>query len=124
MELSKVIWALVGLCAMPAMKARLMSMHTSATASGFLPCAVRGPVKYSQCLETPPSTFRVSLEHRCTGALFQADCCRQSRLLFRGRLRTVAGLRFPPRLRDLPLCAARTASRADPRVRGARRLQK
>jgi len=40
----------------------------------------------------PGARLASRLEHRCTGALFQADCCRQSRLLFRGRLRTLVGL--------------------------------
>ena len=56
------------------------------------------------------------LEHRRAGALLEAGDRRQSRLLLRRRVRTVARLRFPHRVGDLPLCAAGAEARADPRL--------
>ena len=50
------------------------------------------------------------------GALPQAGDRRQPRILLRRRFRIGAGLRFPHRLRDLPLFPARAASRTDPRI--------
>src|SRR5438128_4063256 len=44
-NLSKVIWALGRLSAVPAMTAGLMSMHTSSTASGFPPWAAKSLAK-------------------------------------------------------------------------------
>ena len=65
--------------------------------------------------------FAARLEHRRASALRQAGDRRDPGLLLRGRVRAGARLRFPPRGGELPLCAARTAPRANPRLgrRGA-----
>jgi hypothetical protein len=54
------------------------------------------------------------LEHRRPGALPEAGHCRQPRILLRRRIRIGAGLRFPHRLRDLPLFPARAVRRLLP----------
>ncbi len=63
--------------------------------------------------------LEAGLEYRRAGALFEAGDRRQSRLLLRRRFRDFAGLRFPPRFRNLPIRAAGTAARPDS---GLRRL--
>ena len=82
---------------------RAMGEHFSSGGyiRGFLEALARA------CLEA-------RLEHRCTGALRQAGHRRQSRLLLRRRLRDLARLRFPDRVRDLPIRPARAEARADP----------
>ena len=62
------------------------------------------------CLET-------GLEHRGAGALRKAGDRRQPRLLLRRRLRDFARLRFPDRVRNLPIRAAGAAARPDSRLR-------
>ena len=63
---------------------------------------------------TPETRLEARLEHRRAGALRQAGDRRQPRLLLRRRLRALARLRFPHRLGDLPLRAARAEARPDP----------
>ncbi len=68
--------------------------------------------------------FEARLEHGGAGPLLEARHRRQPGLHVRCRLRDLAGLRFPHRLRDLPLRASRTEARPDSRLRRLGRLQK
>ena len=61
--------------------------------------------------------LQARLEHRRAGALRQAGDRGQPRLLLRRRLRDLARLRLPHRLRNLPLRAAGAEARPDPRLR-------
>ena len=63
------------------------------------------------------NSVEARLEHRGAGAMLQAGDRRQPRLLLRRRIRAVARLRFPHRLGDRLLRAARAAARANPRLR-------
>jgi 2-oxoglutaroyl-CoA hydrolase len=64
-----------------------------------------------------PSTCRASPGTSPRRRAVAAGDRRESWLLFRGRLRTGARLRFPRGLGDLPLCAAGAAARPDPGLR-------
>ena len=63
---------------------------------------------------SPEHVSRLAWNIAASARCQQAGHCRQPRILLWRRFRIGAGLRFPHRLRDLPLFAARTASRTDP----------